>query len=1034
VTNPLAGTSCAAPLWAGFCALLNQQSVASSGTTVGFLNPVLYTLATTTNYANCFHDITVGNNIGTNAPGFFNATNGYDLATGLGTPNGVNLINTLAPGPGFISQPSSRNVTNGANVSLSASAVGQPPLNFQWLLNGTNLLASGTISGVTTNILSLTTVTTNDIGSYSLVLTNAYGAVTSSVALLNVGAVPVVLTQPTNLTLLTGSAAVFNTTASGSIPLNYQWKKNGTNLVNGAGISGATTNVLNLTGITTNSSANYTLVITNVFGVVTSSIAALNVVLPPTISNSSLTNRTIECSSNVSYSVTLGGTTPLAIQWSLDGSPVAGATNSSLSLTNVHLPNHTVAVAVTNLYAALNSNAVLTVRDTLAPVITLNGLAGLTNELGSVFIDPGASAVDACAGSVPVTTNGTVNINVVGTNTLTYQSVDGNGNTNVVTRTVIVRDTTAPTISWSFTNLMLVTDANCVALMTNATGTNFILATDLSGPLTITQNPTNGAGLPLGTNLVVLTVADASGNKSYSTNRIVVRDLTPPVIVLNGVNPMQVELGAVFTDPGVSYSDTCSGIVSAQTNGVVDSHVISSNTLVYLVTDSSGNSNSVSRVIIVRDTTAPVISWSFTNLVLSLNENCSAVMPDVTGTNFILATDFSGSLQFAQSPTNNSVLVLGTNVVIISVSDTFGNTSYATNFLQVRDTTLPFITSQPQSQTNLAGATVIFSVASASCTPATLQWFFNDLLLTNETNNLLVLTNVNQSVAGNYSVRVTSAAGVSTSMLATLTVNLLPSSLSLVSPINPDGYLDNLSFTTAVTPTNATGAVQFLTNGTLFDVEPLAAGFATSTNLANLPRGTNLVVAVYSGDENYYPATNQLWQVTTNHPPQVSSAFYTLVAGLDLNITVPDLATNWSDADGDVLTIASVAASTNGVMLPNTSPVLFYTNPNYVNDQFVCTVRDDFGGTNFQTVNVTVVPQTNATPDISSVASQPSGFSLKLNGGFGYTYVLESTTDFILCSWEPVATNTLDITGVWRFTDAQATNFVSRFYRLKLVP
>jgi hypothetical protein len=581
---------------------------------------------------------------------------------------------------------------------------------------------------------------------------------------------------------------------------------------------------------------------------------------------------------------------------------------------------------------------------------------------------------------------------------------------------------------------VLVTDANCVALMTNATGTNFILATDLSGPLTITQNPTNGAVLPLGTNLVVLTVADASGNKSYSTNRIMVRAQTPPVIVLNGVNPMQVELGAVFTDPGVSYSDTCSGIVSAQTNGVVDSHAISTNTLVYLVTDSGGNSNSVSRVIIVRDTTAPVISWSFTNLVLSLNESCSAVMPDVTGTNFILATDFSGPLQFAQSPTNNSVLVLGTNVVIISVSDAFGNTSYATNFLQVRDTTLPLITSQPQSQTNLAGATVIFSVASASCTPATLQWLFNDLLLTNETNNLLVLTNVNQSVVGNYSVLVTSAAGVSTSMLAKLTVNLLPSSLSLVSPINPDGYLDNLNFTAAVTPTNATGAVQFLTNGTPFDVEPLAAGFATSTNLANLPRGTNLVVAVYSGDGNYFPATNQLWQVTTNHPPQVSSAFYTLVAGLDLNITVPDLATNWSDADGDVLTIASVAASTNGVSLSNTVPVLFYTNPNCVNDQFVCTVRDDFGGTNFQTVTVTVVPQTNAAPNISNVVSQPSGFSLTLKGGYGSTYVLESTADFILGSWEPVATNTLDVTGVWRFTDAQATNFVSRFYRLKLVP
>ena len=91
------GTSCAAPLWAGFTALVNQQSVAISGTTVGFLNPALYAIANGSNYANCFHDITTGDNIGTNTPGFFSAVAGYDLCTGWGTPSGTNLINALAP-------------------------------------------------------------------------------------------------------------------------------------------------------------------------------------------------------------------------------------------------------------------------------------------------------------------------------------------------------------------------------------------------------------------------------------------------------------------------------------------------------------------------------------------------------------------------------------------------------------------------------------------------------------------------------------------------------------------------------------------------------------------------------------------------------------------------------------------------------------------------------------------------------------------------------------------------------------------------
>jgi subtilase family serine protease len=96
------GTSCAAPLWAGFCALANQQSVAVNGNitnTVGFLNPALYAIANSTNYNACFHDITTGNNIGTGTPGLFYAVTGYDLCTGLGTPSGTNLINALAPLP-----------------------------------------------------------------------------------------------------------------------------------------------------------------------------------------------------------------------------------------------------------------------------------------------------------------------------------------------------------------------------------------------------------------------------------------------------------------------------------------------------------------------------------------------------------------------------------------------------------------------------------------------------------------------------------------------------------------------------------------------------------------------------------------------------------------------------------------------------------------------------------------------------------------------------------------------------------------------
>lgn len=86
------GTSEGAPQWAGIVALADQ----AAGTQLGFLNPSLYAIgANALEYGNDFHDVTVGNNDLNGTPGF-NAGTGYDLPTGLGSPNAANLITTLA--------------------------------------------------------------------------------------------------------------------------------------------------------------------------------------------------------------------------------------------------------------------------------------------------------------------------------------------------------------------------------------------------------------------------------------------------------------------------------------------------------------------------------------------------------------------------------------------------------------------------------------------------------------------------------------------------------------------------------------------------------------------------------------------------------------------------------------------------------------------------------------------------------------------------------------------------------------------------
>jgi hypothetical protein len=99
------GTSAAAPLWAAYTALINQQAVASGNPTVGFINPAIYAIGKGSSYTNDFHDIKTGNNFSPNSKTKYPAVTGYDLCTGWGTPNGTELIYALAgrgPRTGFL--------------------------------------------------------------------------------------------------------------------------------------------------------------------------------------------------------------------------------------------------------------------------------------------------------------------------------------------------------------------------------------------------------------------------------------------------------------------------------------------------------------------------------------------------------------------------------------------------------------------------------------------------------------------------------------------------------------------------------------------------------------------------------------------------------------------------------------------------------------------------------------------------------------------------------------------------------------------
>ncbi len=87
--NDYGGTSFAAPMWAGYIALVNQQLKANGFSDIGFINPYLYAFGVSSSYGTDFHDITSGKS------GSYSAVTGYDLVTGWGSPNGQGLINAL---------------------------------------------------------------------------------------------------------------------------------------------------------------------------------------------------------------------------------------------------------------------------------------------------------------------------------------------------------------------------------------------------------------------------------------------------------------------------------------------------------------------------------------------------------------------------------------------------------------------------------------------------------------------------------------------------------------------------------------------------------------------------------------------------------------------------------------------------------------------------------------------------------------------------------------------------------------------------
>ncbi len=213
-----------------------------------------------------------------------------------------------------------------ANFYVTAS--GTTPVSYQWYLNGTD-----PIPGATGSTYSVPNVQFTDAGFLTAVVANSSGALTSAVARLTVIANPAIIapsisTSPTNLTIVAGQSTTLVVEAGGTAPLNYQWQYYGDN------IPGATSAQLDLTPVTVGQAGDYTAVVFNCSGSVTSSVATLTVLELPAIAIPPQ-SQSVVVGGNATFDVTATGTDPLSYQWQLNDVDLPGANSSTLILTGV---------------------------------------------------------------------------------------------------------------------------------------------------------------------------------------------------------------------------------------------------------------------------------------------------------------------------------------------------------------------------------------------------------------------------------------------------------------------------------------------------------------------------------------------------------------------------------------------------------------------------------------------------------------------------------------------------------------------------
>ena len=247
----------------------------------------------------------------------------YDcIATNrCGSSTSASATLTVNSAPVVVASPASTATCLGSSVQFSVSATGSPAPTFAWKRNG------AIIPGQTGSTLSIASVQAGDSGDYVCIATNACGSLTSSTATLTVRTPVTITISPSPVTACDSASVSFSVAASGTGPLTYQWRRNG------SAVAGQTAATLQLSA-TSGLAGVYDCVVSNVCGSVASSLATLTVESAPSIATQPIGAGAC-LGQPASFTVVATGAAPLLYQWRRNGSPIAGATDATFTVASV---------------------------------------------------------------------------------------------------------------------------------------------------------------------------------------------------------------------------------------------------------------------------------------------------------------------------------------------------------------------------------------------------------------------------------------------------------------------------------------------------------------------------------------------------------------------------------------------------------------------------------------------------------------------------------------------------------------------------